>query len=435
MEHPVAIPRDNPLHYAAEVRPAQLTLRIERLRQAQQRVVRRSSESILAALDSVVGEWLRPESAWQRRAEELLPAATGFSDAMIRRAIPYQLEPLRGPHLRTLLDEEIGEKAFRADRPDEIPNLIVHVLPGNLPGLAAIPVALSLSLKSAVLVKAASGDRVFPELWARSIREVDAELGACVAACYWTGGDRPCEEVAFAAADLVVASGDDASVADARERCPNRFIGHGHRISFAIVTREVLADALLSEEAADGLGLDVALWDQRGCLSPQVCFLESTFQEAQRFALRLADAFERHARLLPPRRLSVAEQVAVRRFRDEAEWENIGGRRRDLLHPNGALHWSIAVETEPVFRPTPLCRSLRILPLSEIGEISEALRPVRPFLQAAGLACPISRHDKIVNLLTRAGASRVSALGEMQKPPLAWRQGGRPRIADWVAAR
>jgi hypothetical protein len=434
MEHRVEPLPSDPLFCTAEVRPAQLALQTERLRQAQQRLQRRSSESILATLDNVVQEWLRPGSPWMRRAQEILPAATGFSDAMIQHALPFQMAPIRAPHLRSLLDEEIGEKAFRIDRPNEIPNLIVHVLPGNLPGLAAIPVALSLSLRSAALVKAASGDRVFPTLWAQSISEVDAELGACVAVSYWTGGDHRCEEVAFAAADLVVASGDDRSVDDARRRCPTRFIGHGHRISFAVVTRESVADAPLADEAAEGLGLDVALWDQRGCLSPQVCFLEGTFEEAGRFAMRLADAFDRHARLLPPRKLSVEEQIAVRRFRDEAEWENISGRRCDLFRPNESLDWSITVEAEPIFRPTPLCRSLRILPLRDIAEIDDALQPARPFLQGAGLACPTSRQEVIVHLLTRAGVSRISPLGEMQKPPLNWRQGGRPRIADWVAA-
>ena len=129
--------------------------------------------------------------------------------------------------------------------------------------------------------------------------------------------------------------------------------------------------------------VDVALWDQRGCLSPQVCFLETTFEEAHLFTTRLAGAFERQVRLLPPRRLSVAEQVAVRRFRDEAEWENIGGRRRDVILPETTLDWSIVVEAQPIFRPTPLCRSLRVLPLPHVGELTSALRPpMRPSRRA-----------------------------------------------------
>jgi hypothetical protein len=283
------------------------------------------------------------------------------------------------------------------------------------------------------LVKTAGGDRVFPALWTQSIREIDPELGACAAACYWPGGDRACEEIAFTPADLVIASGDDDSVASVKARCRGRFIGHGHRISFAVVTREVSADADLAEEAADALALDVALWDQRGCLSPQVCFMEAAFEEACHFARRLTPAFERQARLLPPRQLSVEERVAIRRFRDEAEWENIAGRGRALFASDGTLEWSIVVEADPIFRPTPLCRSLRILPLRDVREIDSPLLPVRPFLQAAGLACAESRGEEIRKILYRAGAPHVGSLGRMQEPPLSWRQDGRPRIADWVA--
>lgn len=415
-----------------EDHPAQIAVLIERLQRAQRRLARRSTESILASLDTVVREWLRPGSPWQRCAEELLPAATGFSADMVRRALPSQIAPLRAPCLRSLLEDEIGERAFRAERSDTIPNLIVHVLPGNLPGLAAIPVTFGLSLRSATLVKAASGDRVFPALWARSIREIDPELGSCVSACYWPGGNRACEEIAFAAADLVVASGDNESITAMRARCRGRFIGHGHRVSFAVVAREVLADARLAEDAADALALDVALWDQRGCLSPQVCFLEATFDEARRFASRLTGAFDRQAKLLPPRQLSVEEQVAVRRFRNEAEWKKIAGRDHALFASGEALEWSLVVEADPIFRPTPLCRSLRILSLRDIREIGRSLLAARPFLQAAGLACPNARREEIWSILREAGVPHLATLGEMQRPPLSWRQDGRPRIADWV---
>jgi len=35
-------------------------------------------------------------------------------------------------------------------------------------------------------------------------------------------------------------------------------------------------------------------------------------------------------------------------------------------------------------------------------------------------------------MLTRSGVHHICALGTMQRPPLTWRQSGRPRIGDWV---
>src|SRR6185369_2697932 len=136
------------------------------------------------------------------------------------------------------------------------PELILHVLPGNLPALAAIPAALSLAVGSAVLCKPGAGDRVFPELFAASIRERDAQLGECIAACYWPGGDRACEGVALGAADLVVASGNDATIADLAARARGRFIGHGHRVSFAVVATEIARETTAAHAAAARLAED-----------------------------------------------------------------------------------------------------------------------------------------------------------------------------------
>jgi hypothetical protein len=35
-------------------------------------------------------------------------------------------------------------------------------------------------------------------------------------------------------------------------------------------------------------------------------------------------------------------------------------------------------------------------------------------------------------VLAGCGVHRICPIGEMQRPPLSWRQSGRPRIGDWV---
>src|SRR6185295_5812571 len=102
-----------------------------------------------------------PDSRWFALALSLLPRATGFSAEMIRHALPTMLEPLRPPSLAQLLADEVGTRRG--------PPLICHVLPGNLPGLAAIPAALSLAIGSAALLKAGRGDRIVPALFAASV--------------------------------------------------------------------------------------------------------------------------------------------------------------------------------------------------------------------------------------------------------------------------
>ena len=283
------------------LQPAQLCAAMERARQtALQQLRRRSVDDLLVTVDRVVAAWLHPQSAVRQQAEAVLPAATGFSPEMIRHGLPLLLNGLRAESIRALLDAELGDHrvldGMRAGRHAAGPPLIVHVMSGNIPGLVAVPVLLSLVLKSAVLVKAAAGDPIFPALLAESISEVDAELARCVLVTYWRGGDQEIEAAALGSADLVVASGSDAAIAALASRAPRRFIGHGHKVSFAAVGREYLQDRESAEEIARRLAYDVSLWDQQGCLSPQLCYVESGGAVGpHEFAAHLAQALSDYA--------------------------------------------------------------------------------------------------------------------------------------------
>jgi hypothetical protein len=424
-EASIAAARDPDGAVLSEIPPRLLTRTIAALRDAEPALGARPREQIVAALTDVVEGWLAPGSPWFERAVAALPQDTGFSPAMIRHALPTMLAPLRAPALGDLLAAEAGGRHG--------PALILHILPGNLPGLAAVPAALSLAIGSAALLKAGSGDRVFPALFAASIAARDAELGACVAACYWRGGDRPCEDIALAASDVVVASGDDETIDDLRARTCGRLVGHGHRVSFAVVAREVLADEHSRRHAVQRLAEDVAIWDQRGCLSPQVCVVEGDVDAAIDFGAAAAGALAELAERLPPARLTSAERLAMRRFRDEAEWRTFGGERAAVfaLAADGA--GTVVVEPTPLFRPTPLCRSLRVLAIADLGALGELLAPVRAWLECAGLAAPPERWPLLARRLEESGVHRVCEVGEMQRPPLTWRQGGRPRVADWLS--
>lgn len=404
--------------------PAAIAEAVASLRNAQRQLARRSRDEIVALLGEVIEAWLAPDSRWLGRAVSQLPRATGFSAAMIRHALPTMLAPLRRPGLEALLEREVGMRRG--------PQLILHVLPGNLPGLAAIPAALSLAIGSAVLLKAGRGDRAFPALFADSIAERDPQLGACVAALYWPGGARDCEDAALTA-DLVVASGDDETIAALGARARGRFIGHGHRISFAVVAREVADNVEAAGRTAALLAQDVAMWDQRGCLSPQLCFVEGDRDIAQRFAARVARALEPLAEQLPPAAPSPAERLALRRFRDDAEWRGLGGEPVTLFAAADDAAGTVVVESDAALRPSPLCRTLRVQPLADAGALSALLAPARAQLEGAGLAAPPHRWAGIADGLGAAGVHRVCEIGAMQRPPLDWRQGGRPRVGDWVS--
>ncbi len=399
--------------------PAELA----RIREARQRIRQREPRQIAGVLSRLAEQWLLPSSPWMHRAVTVVENETSFSRPMIEAMLPRMIEPLAGDAIERLVQREIGswESLQRASAPE----LILHVLPSNLPAHAAIPSALSLLLRSAVLLKPGRADRGFTELWVESIGELDRDLADCVAAVYWRGGDGTADEL-LEAADLVVAAGGDRAIEDLRRRTTGRFIGHGHRLSFAVVG----ADADL-DRAAQALAEDVSAWDQLGCLSPQMCFVGGGIERARDLAQRASVAMQALARALPAGRLSEGELLAVRDFRDAARWRGFAGGGQRVFADNDPGGGTVVLADEASFEPTPLHRCLRIA-AAETPDIRRLLDRDRPPVESAGVAAG-PKSAEVQEQLRDCGVPRVVGLGKMQRPALEWRQSGRPRLADWLA--
>jgi hypothetical protein len=226
----------------------------------------------------------------------------------------------------------------------------------------------------------------------------------------------------------VVASGDDGSIAALAGRTRARFIGHGHRISFAVVTQaQVHAD-----DTAAGLARDVAIWDQRGCLSPQLCFVEGGFADARAFAIRISGHLSRLVEELPPAAMTLGDRLAVRRCRDEAEWVTFDGEHAEVTTWGDEPTGTVVLEPRPRFCPSPLGRTLRVMPIPTCEALGALLAPYRGVLEGAALAAPPDRWAALADHLRQSGVHLVSQPGATQRPPLDWRQGGRPRLAVWL---
>jgi hypothetical protein len=416
---------------------AELAALLARLRAAGTRLVARPVDEVLAALDRVVEAWLDPASPWRLAAEDRLPVASGFSPPMVRFGLRQMLEPLRGDAIGRLLDAELGSR-YVLDRPHtgrlaRRPRLLAHVVAGNLPGHAFAAVLLGLAIKTPVFLKPAGTDHVVPDLLGDSLRAVDERLAECFAAAYWPGGDAAREDVVFSAADLVVASGADATMADIRRRCRSRLVEHGHRVSVALVGGEMLEDDTERRRLAAGLAMDIALWDQRGCLSPQTVWVEGAIERVEALAADLNDALAGLARSLPPGEASEEEVLAVQQWRQEAEWKGLGGAPSRCLTGSTLLGGTVVVDAEPAFRPSPIGRCVRLSAVTSLAVAFEELSRVGPVLEAAGVGVGGARWEWIVRGLADVGVHRVCRIGDMQRPPLAWPQGGRPRVGDWVS--
>ena len=419
--------------------PTDLSARLDALRANRtQHLVPRTARDILNCIDRAAQRWLDPASQERQQAETRLPETTGLSAAMVRRVLPLIFREYRADRIEALCVDELGclevldrfVLSVSGQKRASGPPLMTHVLAGNVPGAGLDSVIFSLLVKSATLVKTSSAEPVLPVLFARSIRDIDPDLGACLSVVSWSGGNTELEDLAYGRADMVVASGSDASLAEIRKRTRGQFIGYGHKVSFGLVTKESLTDA---KAIAHKAAYDVALYDQQGCLSPQLIYVEEGGAVTPKeFAALLATGLAHWQTELPRGPVSPEVSTAIRGVRDEAEWQALAGKDV-VLHasPNGT-DWTLVYDADPTFVQSPLYRTIRVKPLRNIVQLGEILDAWRPYLEAVGVAAGPERMATLADTLGASGVSRVCPVGTMQYPPLSWRHGGRPRVGDLV---
>lgn len=296
-------------------------------------------------------------------------------------------------------------EAQRAHAPRE-PVLVV--LASNLPGLAVQPLLPALALRRPVLLKSPSAEPLFAASFLTALAQREPRLAGAVAAVAWPGGDPRLEEPVLAGAGRVIAYGDAPALADLERRAPGKVVGYGPRTSLAVI-----GAAVAPEQVAEGLSRDVALFDQRGCLSVAAVY---TAGDPQCLAGLLEEALRERARSWPPGPADAASLAAVQQVRLETEMR---GLRISRLP---ATDGTVLVDPDPVFRPSPGLRTVRVHPLADLSLLPEILAPWKDRLQGAALAGDDAW--LLADRLAGLGVSRCTAPGDLQSPDASWHNGG-----------
>jgi hypothetical protein len=328
-----------------------------------------------------------------------------------------------------------AEQASRRAAIATAPELLVHITAGNLPSPALSAMVLGLLVRSAQFVKCASGTSLLPRLFAHSLYEVEPKLGACLEVAEWRGGNTVLEEALFAEADCVTATGSDETLAAIRERLPPqlRFLGYGHRVSFAYVTAAVLT-GLNARNVAAQAAADVTAWNQQGCLSPHVIYVEhGGTVPPEQFAELLAEELERREETEPRGELPVeaAATIASRR----SFYEIRAAHSPDTRHwcSRGSTAWTVVYEADPRFQLSCLNRFIYVKGVKDLTDALQNADGVRAHVSTVGVAATDDQAQALATDLARWGVGRVCRLGRMQEPPLTWRHDGRPALGDLVA--
>jgi len=411
-------------------------------------LLNRSTESLIKILSDVADGWLEAENKFRKLALELGTAQTGFSRQTLARGLDNFFKQLTRENFHALLVQEFGDAkridAMTATAAEQkqnraaivnAPEFQVHIAAGNLPNPALMSIVFGLLTRSAQFVKCASGASFLPRLFAHSVYEADGKLGACLEIAEWRGGNLDLENALLAEADCVTTTGGDETLDEIRKRLPlrTRFLGYGHRVSFGFVAGEVLYGSRgkkIVAAAAD----DVVAWNQLGCLSPHVIYVQLGGEIApEHFAQLLAEELEKREASEPRGELLAEHAAAIASRRGIYEV-------RAAHSPETTQHWcskdstawTVIYEADARFQLSCLNRFIYVKGVADLKTALESADSVRGKVSTVGIAAPEEKLNEIATQLARWGATRICPLGQMQNPPLTWRHDGRPALGDLI---
>ena len=410
-------------------------------------LVGRSTQSRVEILCGVAENWLRPEYPFRKLVLESGPAATGFSRATLSNGLDNFFRQFTLENFNALLLQELGH----ARRLDEIvasaaeerlsraalargPEFIAHIAAGNLPNPTLMSIVLGVLTRSAQFVKCASGASYVPRLFAHSLYDAEPKLGACLEIAEWRGGRADLEGALFAEADCVTATGGDEALAAIRHHVPaaTRFLGYGQRLSFGYVASEALSSFQAPKTAARAAA-DIVAWNQLGCLSPHVIYVEhgggvAAEQFAEMLAAELAKREETEPRGEVP--AETAATIASRRAFYEVRAAHSPDTR--FWRSENSTAWTVVYEADARFQLSCLNRFIYVKGATDLKAALQSADAVRGKISTVGIAAGEEKSRELAAQLAGWGVTRVCPLGQMQNPPLTWRHDGRPALGDLV---
>jgi hypothetical protein len=397
----------------------------------------RTVAEITSVLAAAAARWRNPTDPARKEGERALAGHYGVPEAAIARILDAGFGAWTGDALLERVAVELGD-ARTLDRFVELggarrlavgPRLAVALASRGVPTTPVGDVIDLLSVKAPVWLKPATGADDLAARFARTVREIDPDVGAAIEVRGWSSG-TPVARAVLEAAELVVATGRGETLAELGRVVGegSRLVLHGPRLSAAILTSEALQSD--RDACVAALADDVAFAGQAGCLSPVVAWVEGRHDERLLTLIHRACVERWPARA---RRESAAgERAAWAEWSSLADLERAAGTGGEVvggIDSGWSVQWRArAGQPEPPRAP----RILALEPVERAADVAGLCARARGRVATVGVAGPAERIEGFARSLALAGVERIAPLGEMQHPPAGWRRDGRATVADLV---
>ncbi|MCS6799072.1 MAG: hypothetical protein NZ898_11175 [Myxococcota bacterium] len=292
---------------------------------------------------------------------------------------------------------------------------ILLVLAGNVPTAVWRAIVRPLLAGTGLLVRPSRWDAGLARWTVRALCHAEPRLAASLRLAP-TPARVPHAAVVRLATRIgaLAAYGSDSTLDALRARLPRGVCAHlhGHGMGAVLVQPGVAFDV---ERAARAIALDVAAYDQRGCLSP--AFVIAGRHRGRSLAVAVAAALERIGSMLPRGPVPSPVAASLARYRDVACATGEVFCGRDHI---------VAYEPDAPLRATPGWRAVQVVEARNADDAFERLLGLGKTLKCVGVVGDLPRARRAL-----PGVYCVPA-GRMQTPPLDAPQDGAPPWIDAV---
>lgn len=342
---------------------------------------------MITSLLQIAKSWLNSDYPLRQQAIKYAAPEFCLSSASFELALDW----IFSLWTENTLSTHLKSHAFKQHR------YAAQVLAGTTPAMIAQGFLQGALLQVPQCLKIPSQQSTFARLLLQSFEEVSSDL----AKLFELTVDRKRLYECLMEADLVFVYGEDETVSMIKTfLAPEaRLVAHGHAESVAVIFKEAANPTSLEK-----LGYDFLSYDQRGCLSPCVVFIEqggelSPADCARVFAEDVVPSFSLR---FPRGGLFPGEAEAILHQR------NLAGFRGQVYCGED---WTVSFDEVSVWPEVRLPRFLRFKPFASRSELEMCLKPVLNHLICVGYSGAEIRpqdfklHENVI----------LRDLGEMQK--------------------
>ena len=406
------------------------------------------TEDIVSIISGISENWTDDLYPFRKRALDEGPSKTGFSRSSIAHGLDQFFTKITEENLLNLIAQELGdsrrldsplgtpeERAENRSSMARGPELITIITAGSPPCPTIMTMIHGLIVGSAQFIKCADKGGFIPRLFAHSLYESHPKIGSCIEISSWPGTEPTLEKILFDESDCIIATGRDETINSIRSKITNdkKFIGYGQKVSLAYIQKDMLSRAM-ARELAKSAAQDIASWNQLGCLSPHIIYIEKGGAVSpELFSGMLAESLAAIENLQP--RGDIPAEIDGDILYKRKFFESRALRTGDVRQWSSETDtsWTVVFEEDPLFTTSCQNRFIHVKSINDIDEMLRVAEMTRGQVSTVGLSAPKNEAEILFKKLAHWGVTRICPIGKMQEPALGWRHDGRPTIADLVS--